>query len=244
MTTLMQPAPPRAKQPSETLPHNPARTGAEPMSEARSEAEQKLKATIFVIDDDEATRNAVSEMFQPSQAGVRAYESAEAFLKDFVPNGPSCLLLDERLPGISGSQLLKQLARDGVCMPAVVVTAHASTPTTVEAMRHGAITVIEKPCADSVLEAAVNRALEQDARRLTAEAPRRLARQRLSELTTSEMQVLAMVLDGVPNKQIASRLGVCVRTIEARRSKIYQTAKVSSVAELVRMCVTAGVVDA
>lgn len=214
------------------------------MSEARTAMGSLPKKTIYLIDGDEATRNAVQEMFEPSEARVRAFDSAESFLQEFVPEGPACLLLDERLPGLSGSQLLKQLSNDGVRTPAVIVTAHASTATTVEAMRHGALTVIEKPCSHSVLEAAVNNALEHDCRRIVAETPRRIAKERLGELSSSEIQVLEMVLDGVPNKQIASRLGVCVRTIESRRSKIYQTAKVSSVAELVRMCVTAGLVDA
>lgn len=199
--------------------------------------------TVFVIEDDEAARDAMCELLSPGGLEVRSYESAEAFLEDFQPNGPSCLLVDERLPGMNGSELIRELTTRGVRTPSVLVTGHATTPLTVDVMRSGAITVLDKPCADTALWDAVQSALETDANRMAEEAPRSEARALLDELSDSEKQVLFMVLDGTPNKQIASRLGVCVRTVESRRSKIYQTTKVASVAELVKLCVTAGVID-
>jgi FixJ family two-component response regulator len=199
--------------------------------------------TVYVIEDDHATRSAMCELLEPTGLKVRSYDSAEAFLAGMQPNGPSCLLVDEQLPGMRGSELLRQLSRDGIRTPSVLVTAHATTPLTVEAMRHGATTVLDKPCSDSSLQEAVQAALEADAQRLALEEPQKIARERLAELSSSEAEVLRMVLDGVPNKQIANRLGVCVRTVESRRSKVYQTARVNSVAELVRLCVAAGVVD-
>ncbi|TWT30489.1 Transcriptional regulatory protein FixJ [Posidoniimonas corsicana] len=201
------------------------------------------RKTVFVIEDDAAARSAVCEMLEPKGLRVEAYESAEDFLANGQPNGPSCLLLDDRLPGMRGSELLRQLSNNGVHTPAVLVTGYATTSVTVDAMRNGAVSVLDKPCSDMALEEAVGVALEADVRRRRVEEPARVAKERLSQLNDSEMQVLRMVLDGVPNKQIANRMGVCVRTVESRRSKIYGAAKVNSVAELVRMCVAAGIVD-
>lgn len=200
-------------------------------------------STVFVIEIVPSARDVVRDLLQPNGCRIRSYISAEDFLTEFKPNGPACLLVDEQLPGMRGGELLRKLHHDGVRTPAVMVAESPSTPVTVEAMRHGAVNVLEKPCPEATLRAIVQSALEADAKRIEREKPARIARHRLEQLTPSEHEVLRMVLDGVPNKQIASRLGVCVRTIESRRSKIYQTAKVSSVAELVRFCVKAGVVD-
>ncbi|TWT77682.1 Transcriptional regulatory protein FixJ [Posidoniimonas polymericola] len=203
-------------------------------------AEQKR---VFVIEDDAAARSAVCEMLEPKGLKVEAYGSAEEFLANRKPEGPSCLLLDDRLPGMRGSELLRRLAEDGVQTPAVLITGYATTSTTVDAMRHGAVSVLDKPCSDIALEEAVGAAIAADVLRREQEQPSRVAKERLSKLNDSEMEVLRMVLDGVPNKQIASRMGVCIRTVESRRSKIYSAAQVNSVAELVRLCVAAGVVD-
>lgn len=208
-------------------------------------ATKQSSPTVFVIEDDAAARDAMRELLQPGGLVVRAYESAESFLEDFNsnPDGPACLLVDERLPGMKGSDLVRQLAQRGVRTPTVFVTGHATTPLTVDVMRNGAAIVLDKPCPETALWDAVRSALDADAQRIAQEGPREEARRRLEALSDSERRVLQMVLDGTPNKQIASRLGVCVRTVESRRSKIYQTTKVSSVAELVKLCVAAGMVE-
>lgn len=200
-------------------------------------------STVYVIEDDAPTRDAVTELLSSTGARVRGFPNAEQFLAEFTPNGPACLVVDEQLPGMNGSDLLQSLARDRVQSPSVLVSGHATVPLAVSAMRSGAITVLEKPCADASLVEAVRQALQQDAARIERQRPQQDAKQRLSDLSDSEREVLQMVLDGTPNKQIASRLGVCVRTVESRRSKIYTAAQVKSVAELVRLCIAAGVVD-
>ncbi|MEM6329073.1 MAG: response regulator [Planctomycetota bacterium] len=200
--------------------------------------------TVFVVEDDLDTREAIAELFSPQGFKVRAFGSAEEFLSGYHPAGPACLLLDERLPGMPGSELLRRLHASGVRLPTVLVTAYATTPITVAAMRHGATTVLDKPCSDSNLREAVGHALEEDTQRRRREAHCAAAKDRLATLSDSERRVLEMVLQGTPNKQIARRLGVCVRTIEARRSRIYNAAGVKSVAELVRLCVAAGFIDA
>lgn len=214
------------------------------MIQSEAQKPSGISHTVFVVEDDLNTREALSELLSPEGVKVRAYGSAEEFLSGFSPNGPSCLLLDERLPGMAGSELLRRLHQNGVSLPTVFVTAFASTPFIVEAMRHGATTVLDKPCTDNTLRDAVREALDRDKKRRERNAYATAAKAKLAELSESEQQVLQMVLDGTPNKQIARRLEVCVRTIEARRSRIYQTTGVNSVAELVRLCVAAGFIDA
>ncbi|MEM1303309.1 MAG: response regulator [Planctomycetota bacterium] len=199
---------------------------------------------VFVVEDDRQTRDALRELFSPV-AAVHTFASAEEFLRvSPIAHGPACLLLDERLPGMSGSELLQRLHAEQRSPSAVLVTAYADTPVTVAAMRHGAVTVLDKPCGDSALREAVREALAQDRRQIERDTQRSNAAQALEKLNSNEREVLQMVLDGVPNKQIASRVGVCVRTIESRRSRIYAATGVRSVAELVRLCVTANFVDA
>lgn len=202
-----------------------------------------VNQTVFVVEDDVDTREAISELLSPN-CKVRTFGSAEEFLNGFTANGPSCLLLDERLPGMSGSELLRRMHDEGVTLPTIFVTAFANTPLTVEVMRNGATTVLDKPCGASAMREAVLMALSQDQSRYHKKRAQDEARKKLEGLSDSESEVLRMVLDGTPNKQIARRLNVCVRTIEARRSRIYQTTGVNSVAELVRLCVSAGFIDA
>ncbi|MEM9187355.1 MAG: response regulator [Planctomycetota bacterium] len=200
--------------------------------------------TVFVVEDDLDTREAITDLLSPSGVKVRSFGSAEEFLGRYSSNGPACLLLDERLPGMPGSELLRRLHADGIDLPTIVVTAYATTSYTVSAMRHGATAVLDKPCTEAILREAVSDALREDEKRRQREQAVVEAKQKLAELSDSERQVLQMVLDGTPNKQIARRLEVCVRTVEARRSRIYQTTGVNSVAELVRLCVAAGFIDA
>lgn len=201
--------------------------------------------TVYIVEDDASTREALGELIRPTGASVETYRTAEEFLEAYQGSGAEgCLLLDYRLPGISGSELLRQLRSDGAPLPAVVVTAHASTPMTVDAMRMGAVNVLDKPCGESELRDAIGLALSQSRKLRKQEAHRREAATRIQQLTPSEREVLDHVLNGVPNKQIASMLNVCIRTVEARRSRIYKTMGVQSVAELTRACVAAGFIDA
>lgn len=199
--------------------------------------------TVYIVEDDASTRDALMELIRPTGADVEAYATAEEFLANFRRQTPACLLLDENLPGLNGRELLRQLRDDGQEIPAVFVTACATTPMTVDVMRMGAVTVLEKPCCDNALRDAISQALEQDQRQYAAATARQEAAARIAELSPSEQEVLVQVLDGVPNKQIARQLGVCIRTVEARRSRIYKTMHVQSVAELARVCVAAKFID-
>lgn len=202
------------------------------------------KETVYIVEDDSSTREALGELIRPSGAEVKTFRSAEEFLQDYHRDEAGCLLVDQRLPGISGCELVRQLRSEGVPIPAVFVTAHASTPMTVDAMRMGAIDVLDKPCCENELRDAIRVALSESRKQRQKISHRQEAAARIEQLTPSERDVLVQVLDGVPNKQIANRMGVCIRTIEARRSRVYKTMGVQSVAELTRACVAAGFIDA
>jgi two-component system, LuxR family, response regulator FixJ len=209
-----------------------------------SSAANGARETVYIVEDDASTREALGELIRPTGANVEAYRSAEEFLQAYQHDTPACLLLDQRLPGISGCELLRQLRSEGIPIPAVFVTAYANTSMTVDAMRMGAVNVLDKPCCENELRDAIGVALAQDRKQLRRSSHRREAAARLEQLSPSERDVLVQVLNGVPNKQIASQLGVCIRTVEARRSRIYKAMGVQSVAELTRACVAAGFVDA
>ncbi len=208
------------------------------------ETRQKSRDTVYIVEDDASTREALGELIRPTGAAVESFRSAEEFLDAYRSDNPSCLLLDQHLPGISGCELLRQLRSEGVPIPVVFVTAHPSTPMTVDAMRMGAVNVLEKPCCENELRDAIHAALTNGRKEQRQSAYRREVAERIDGLNNSEREVLTHVLNGVPNKQIASQLGVCIRTVEARRSKIYKTIGVQSVAELTRACVAAGYIDA
>lgn len=200
--------------------------------------------TVFIVEDDAGARDAMGELIRTTGARVETFNSAEEFLSKVRIDSPSCVLIDEKLPGIDGCELLKQLSAEGKRIPAVFVTAFATTAMTVNAMQLGAVNVLDKPCGELELRSAVKQALANDRTRLRRSGARLELAARLDTLSKNETDVLVQVLDGVPNKQIARQLGVCIRTIEARRSKIYKTMGVKSVAELVRACVSAGFIDA
>jgi FixJ family two-component response regulator len=200
-------------------------------------------STVFIVEDDASTREALEELIRPTGADVESFGSAEAFLQSYEGQRAGCVLLDHRLPGMSGCELLRQLRDSGDTIPAVLVTAYAETATTVNAMRMGAIDVLDKPCCENQLRDTIAVALEKDRKQRRRSAGRREAAARIEELSTSERDVLVRVLNGVPNKQIANQLGVCIRTVEARRSRIYKAMQVQSVAELTRACVAASFID-
>lgn len=198
--------------------------------------------TVFLVEDDRQTGDALKASLSATRP-IRTFSSAEDFLQNASSDRPACLLVDQRLPGISGNELLRRLWNDGRNLSTVLLTADADTPSVVEAMRHGAVAVLDKPCSEAALHDAVAKAIERDRQLAEKTQKRQAAADAITKLSDNEREVLQMVLDGIPNKQIARRLGVCVRTIESRRSKIYQTTGVNSVAELVRLAVTAGFID-
>ncbi len=208
-----------------------------------SGATEFARGTVWILEDDRVTREGLAASLADLVSDIRPVESAEQFLELFSDERPACLVIDEQLPGMFGTELLSMLQVQGRELPSVLVTGFATTQLAVRAMRNGAITVLDKPPSEPTLRQAVTEALQKDTDRLASETVRTKAQAKIEKLSASERQVLEMVLAGMPNKQIAGKLGVCVRTVEARRSRIYQSTDVGSVAELVRLSIAAGLVD-
>ena len=199
-----------------------------------------LKAgQIYVIDDDDASREAVAVLVRTLGLQVHDFESAEAFLNVYDGHRPGCVVADMRMLGMSGNELLLELRRRGLTIPVIILTAHADTPTTVLAMKNGAFTTLDKPCRNSELWDTVRAALHEDEKRSEDDKRRLEARARLGHLNQQECDVLKHLLAGDPHKTIAHRLGIGLRTVEARRQTLFRKIKVDSIAELVKLVMLA-----
>ena len=198
------------------------------------------QATIFVVDDDQQSRKAVLTLIQAMGVPVESFASAEEFLQNYDGRRPACLVTDIRMLGMSGLELQEQLNKLGITIPVVVLTAFANTPTTVRAMRNGALTLMEKPCDDDELWEAVRTGLICDQQNWAQEQQREEIRNRVESLTPKEREVLGYIVAGDANKVVARKLDVSVRTVENHRHKIFQKMQAQSLAELVKMALSVG----
>jgi FixJ family two-component response regulator len=190
--------------------------------------------TVFVVDDDPSVRGSLGRLFKSVGLMVELFTSAREFLDRRPAYGPACLVLDVRMPELSGLDLQAELARVGVAIPIILITAHGNVPMSVRAMKAGAADFLEKPVDEQELLDAVNRALERDRQTRQGQAEVAGLRSRLESLTPREREVLAYVVVGRLNKQIAADLGVSEKTIKVHRARVMEKMKVSSLAELVR----------
>ena len=197
--------------------------------------------TIFIVDDDEAIRHSLEFLLETLNLPVEAHASAEAFLAHWRPGRPGCLVLDLRMPGMNGLDLQRVLNQRDASLGIVFVTAHGDVPMAVDAMRHGAIDVLEKPFGDQELLGHVATALERSRQVCRAQALRHDVSLRLGSLTAREREVLERVVHGKPNKVIAYELGLSIKTIEVHRHNLMEKMMAASIAELTRMLVDSGV---
>ncbi|HUT12573.1 MAG TPA: response regulator [Thermoguttaceae bacterium] len=191
--------------------------------------------TVFIIDDDQAVRHAVRVLVESMRLRTEAYGSAEEFLADYDSDKPGCILLDVRMPGISGLEIFQRLSREELHPPVIFLSAHGDVPMVVEVMRAGALNFLEKPCRDQQLWEALREALQRDAENRRRLAQRRKIRRRIDRLNSGEREVMTRLVAGESNKTMAASLGLSVRTIEVRRAKVMQKMKAGSLAELVRL---------
>lgn len=200
-------------------------------------------AIVYVVDDDQQVRKAVMALVSAMGVPSEGYASAEEFLQAYEGHRPACLVTDVRMLGMSGLELQEQLSDRGVTISVVVLTAFATTPTTVRAMRNGALTLMEKPCDDDELWDAIRTGLANDVKNWELEQHRGSILEKLDTLTPKERQVLEYIVKGDANKVVARKLDVSIRTVENHRQKIFQKMGADSLAELVRFAMIAGVLQ-
>jgi FixJ family two-component response regulator len=192
-------------------------------------------AMIFVVDDDPQVRASIQGLLKSAGLRSECFETAEQFLQRQPPDGPSCLIVDVSLPGISGLDFQQQLKKGGLQIPIIFITAHGDIPMTVKAMKSGAVEFLTKPFEDQQLLGAVQQALANDTARRGVEAEEAALRARYEMLTRREREVMGLVVSGLLNKQIASELGTSEITIKVHRAQVMHKMQAGSLAELVRM---------
>src|ERR1700758_626257 len=196
--------------------------------------------TVFVVDDDEAVRSSLRLLLKSVGLAATALPTAQEFLAKYDPQQPGCLVLDVRMPGMSGLELQEQLNVRGAMIPVIFITGHGDIPMAVEAMQQGAFDFLQKPFRDQDLIDRIQRALEKDRASRAALNERSLIRERLESLTPREREVLTLVTSGKPNKIMAADLGVSQRTVEIHRARVMEKMGASSLAQLVRMIMDLG----
>ena len=193
------------------------------------------QATVFVVDDDQAIRSSLQWLIESVGLQVETYPTADDFMRSYYPGRSGCLLLDVRMPGMSGLELQEYLVEKQIRIPVIIITGHGDVPMAVRAVKSGAVDFIEKPFNDQLLLDAVHRAIEQDAEQRGRASRLADIRERLVKLTPREREILDMVVAGNRNKVIAIDLGISQSTVEAHRAKVMEKMQAASLSELMRM---------
>jgi RNA polymerase sigma factor (sigma-70 family) len=191
--------------------------------------------TVYVVDDDPSVRNGLRRLLSSAGFACQTFGSGDEFLKVPRSSGPACLVLDLRLPGVSGLDLQRQLAALDRSLPIIFITGHGDIPATVRAMKAGASEFLTKPLREPELLEAIRKALERDREALRKRAEAARLRRCYDDLTPRERQVMRLVVTGLLNKQVAAELGISEKTVKVHRAQVMQKMHAGSLAELVRM---------
>jgi FixJ family two-component response regulator len=197
---------------------------------------------VYIVDDDPALRDSLPWLLESVGVKVEVFERARDFLDHYPAGQPGCLLLDIRMPDMSGLQLQRMLPAHGIELPVIIITGHGDVPMAVAAMKHGALDFIEKPCNDQRLVDCVQHALARDQARRRAQSYRKTVGERFQTLTPREREVMERVVKGMPNQLIAQALAVTRKTVEVHRSRVMTKMRARSVSELVRMAIAVGII--
>ena len=195
----------------------------------------EIEPTVFLVDDDELFRRSTERLIRTAGLNVQAFTSSRDFLKRPRPDGPACLVLDVRMPGLSGMDLQRELAQSGIHIPIIFITGHGDIPTSVRAMKAGAAEFLTKPFRGRVLLDAIRAAIERDRARLQKQSEIQELRERHTRLTPREREVMTLVTEGLLNKQVAGELSTTEATIKFHRAHIMQKMCADSLADLIRM---------
>lgn len=191
--------------------------------------------TVFIVDDDPEVRRSLQWLIESVDLSVRVFASAQEFLDTYDSDCPGCLVLDVRMPGISGLDLQRHLQSEEIRIPIIIVTAHGDVPMAVRAIKDGAIDFIEKPVSDQLILDLIQRAIQRDREDRASWAVADIINKRKELLTQREHQVMELVILGMSSKEIAADLGVSFKTIEAHRAKIMKKMQAKSVPQLIQI---------
>jgi FixJ family two-component response regulator len=202
------------------------------------------KPTVFIIDDDPSARRGITRLVRSANINAESFASAGEFLTSGRSDGPGCIVLDVRMPEMTGPELQEELGRSDYCMPIIFLSAYGDVPTTARAMKKGAVDFLTKPVDRDDLLEAIRISLAKDAGECVKLAENNLMHEYIKRLTPREYEIMTYVIKGMLNKQIAFELDISEETVKIHRGRVMQKLEIISVAELVRFCEKAGVTPA
>jgi len=200
--------------------------------------------TVFIIDDDQSARLGITRLVRAAGMNAESFASAGDFLTTGRSDGPGCIVLDVRMPEMTGPELQEELDRADYCMPIIFLSAHGDVPTTAKAMKKGAVDFLTKPVDKDDLLEAIRISLAKDAEKCTQRAESNFMSEHIKRLTPREYEIMTYVITGMLNKQIAFELNISEETVKIHRGRVMQKLEIVSVAELVRLCGKVGIAPA
>ncbi len=199
--------------------------------------------TVFIVDDDQSVRTALARLMRSASLHAETFASAKEFLEREHPDGPGCMVLDLSMPGSTGLELQQDMAAADIDLPIIFLTGHGNVPSSVKALKSGAVDFLEKPVDDDRLLSAIKHAVEQSVRTRRDRAKLSEIQGRVARLTRRELQVFRLVVQGKLNKQVAAELGMSEKTVKVHRARVMQKMEADSLAELVLLAKQAGEVS-